>query len=220
MLPLPFVIAGNRHLILLSIGALAMWFGMACLRGVNAPGAGWEAATRRCFWAAMCATFLSPFAYLWCTAPTHDYLTCNLSLFLASSVVLLCATNQLVRELGEFLEDRMLAGMARASLGCCCGLMVPPLVAGFLGVLIKAHWEGVYFWTVAGLLLANVPFWLQLLTLIPALLTFALLWVAQVISLRRIAQLSAEPVAGSEPFAPVREGQGSRVGGGPNETLS
>lgn len=205
---LPFVIVGNRHLVLLSIGSLAMWFGMACLRGVKTPGAGWEAATRRCFWAAMCATFLSPFAYLWRTAPTHDYLTCNLSLLLVSASVLLCATNQLVRELAEFLEDRMLVAMARASVGCCCGLMVVPLVAGFLGVLVKAHWEGIYFWTVAGLLLANVPFWLQLLALTPALLTFALLWIAKATSLGRIAQLIAEPATGRRPrTSPERAGE-------------
>jgi len=215
---LPFVILGSRHLLLLPLGALGIWFGMACLRGVRTPGAGWEAVTRRCFWAAMSATFLSPFIYLWRNAPAHDYLACNLSLFLVSAAVLLCATNQLVRELAEFLEDHVLAVMARICLGSCCALLILPLMMGLVGVLVRSHWEGISFWTVCGLLLMNVPWWFQLAALAPAFLTFALLWTAKAISLGGIAQLTERRATGRGQSVPGGEPQGNALGGEPEDT--
>ncbi|MCX7824694.1 MAG: hypothetical protein N2689_03960, partial [Verrucomicrobiae bacterium] len=173
---LPCAVVWNGHLLLLPPGALAIWFGVAWLQGVKTPGAAWEAVTRRCFWAAMSVTFLSPFAYLWRNAPAHDYLTCNFSIFLVSIAVLLCAVSQLVRELAEFFEDRPLAIMARVSLGTCCTFQILPLMMAFAGVLAQSRWQGISFWTVCGLWLTNVPWWCELAALTPAFLTFALLW--------------------------------------------
>ncbi|MBM3891313.1 MAG: hypothetical protein FJ388_19545 [Verrucomicrobia bacterium] len=214
---LPFVVLWNGHLLLLPVGALAIWFGTACLRGVRTPGAAWEAVTRRCFWAAMSAAFLSPFVYLWRNAPAHDYLACNVSLFLVSAAVLLCAACQLVRALAEFFDDRPLAVMARVCLGACCALLVLPLMMVFVGVLAHSHWEGVSFWTVCGLWLMKAPWWFQLTALTPAFLTFGLLWTAKAISLGRLAQSSDAPVARGKPSSIIGEGQGRRVGAGPNE---
>jgi hypothetical protein len=180
----------GRHLLGLPLAGALLWFGTATLRRVTTPGGAWCVATRRCFWSAMCVCFLSPFAYLWHSAPLVDYLTFNFAFFNLSSAVFVCNANRLTFWLADYYGDRLLALMARGSeLFCYSTLSFAVGMAG-VGTWMLARREGLDVGVAVDLLLETSWPWLVAMGLAPVCVTAALLWTAKAISLARFESLA------------------------------
>lgn len=190
----------GRHLLGLPLAGALLWFGAATLRHVTTPGDAWRTAVMRCFWSAMGVCFLAPFAYLWHSAPSVDYLSFNFALFNLSSAVFVCSANRLTYQLGEFFDDRLLATLARGSELFCYATLSFAVAASVVGVWIVAAHEGVAIGGAVDLLLVACWPWLVAVGLAPVCVTAALLWTAKAISLARFAALAGagEPRQHSE----------------------
>ncbi len=179
----------GRHLLGMPLAGALLWFGSASLRRVTMPGETWLGATRRCFWAAICVCFLSPFVYLWHSAPSVDYITFNFILFNLSSAVFVCNANRLVYYLGDFFGDRLLAGLARGSELFCYSTLSFTFGACVLGSWIVAVREGISIRASVDMMSSIGP-WLVAVGMAPVCVTAALLWTAKAISLARLVSRS------------------------------
>jgi hypothetical protein len=195
----------GRHLLGLPLAGALLWFGAATLRRVTTPGGAWRAAVRRCFWSAMGVCFLSPFAYLWHSAPSVDYLSFNFAFFNLSSAVFVCNANRLTYQLGEFYGDRLLAVLARGSELFCYGTLSFAVAASVVGTWIVAAHEGVAIGGAVDLLLAACWPWLVAIGMAPVCVTAALLWTAKAISLARFEALANASETPSDHLAPIKE---------------
>ncbi|MBI5686774.1 MAG: hypothetical protein HZC54_17035 [Verrucomicrobia bacterium] len=181
----------GRHLLGLPLAGALLWFGAATLRRVAAPGGAWRAATRRCSGSAMCVCFLSPFAYLWHSAPSVDYFTFNFVFFNLSSAVFVCNANRLTFWLAEFYDDRLLALLARGSELFCYATLSFAVGAAGVGTWLIVRREGMGVGAAVNLLLETSWPWLVAMGLAPVCVTAALLWTAKAISLARFESLAA-----------------------------
>ncbi|MCX6909726.1 MAG: hypothetical protein NTY01_17030 [Verrucomicrobia bacterium] len=187
----PLAALMGRHLLGLPLAGALLWFGAATLRQVTTPGGAWRAATRRCLWSAVCVFFLSPFAYLWHSAPSVDYLTFNFAFFNLSSAVFVCNANRLTFWLAEFYGDRLLALLARGSELLCYSTLSFAVGASAVGTWMVMGREGLDAGAAADLLLGSFWPWLVVIGLAPVCVTAALLWTAKAISLARFESLAS-----------------------------
>lgn len=181
----------GRHLLGLPLAGAMLWFGTGTLRRVTTPGEPWQAATRRCLWSAVGVFFLSPFAYLWHSAPSVDYLTVNFIFFNLSSAMFVCNANRLTFRLAEFYGDRLLALLARGSELLCYSTLSFAVGAGGVGAWMMMEREGLDAGAAVELLLEGFWPWLIAMGLAPVCVTAALLWTAKAISLARFESLAS-----------------------------
>lgn len=180
----------GRHLLGMPLAGALLWFGSASLRRVTILGGAWGATAKRCFWTAICVCFLSPFVYLWHSAPSVDYITFNFLLFNLGSAVFVCNANRLVYYLGDFFGDRLLAGLARGSELFCYSTLSFTVGACVVGSWIVSMREGIGFRTSVDLMLSGFGPWLVAVGMAPVCVTAALLWTAKAISLARLVSRS------------------------------
>ncbi|MFA6564495.1 MAG: hypothetical protein WCV00_21505 [Verrucomicrobiia bacterium] len=181
----------GRHLLGLPLAGALLWFGAATLRRVTTPGGAWRVAARRCFWSAMCVCFLSPFAYLWHSAPSVDYLTFNFAFFNLSSAVFVCNANRLTFLLAESYSARLLAVLARGSELFCYSTLSFAVGACGVGTWMIVRREGLDVGAAADALLGSCWPWLIAMGLAPVCVTAALLWTAKAICLARFESLAS-----------------------------
>ncbi|MFZ2641496.1 MAG: hypothetical protein WA117_10900 [Verrucomicrobiia bacterium] len=175
----------GRHLMGMPLAGALLWFGAASLRRVTTLGGAWRVATKRCYWAAICVCFLSPFVYLWHREPSVDYLMFNFILFNLSSAVFVCNVNRLAYQLGDVFDDRLLAGLARGSELFCYSTLSFTVGACAVGSWIVAMREGIGMRTSVDMMLNGFGPWLVAVAMAPVCVTAALLWTAKAISLAR-----------------------------------
>jgi hypothetical protein len=180
----------GRHLLGLPLAGALLWFGSATLRRVATPGGPWRAAAGRGHGAAACVFFLSPFAYLWHSAPAVDYLTFNFIFFNLASAVFVCNANRLTFWLAEFYGSRLLALMARGSELFCYSTLSFAVGAFGVGTWLVVKREGLSVAGAMDLLLGTLWPWLVVMGLAPVCVTAALLWTAKAITLARFESLA------------------------------